>query len=251
MPNPIDLTNLKFNKLTAKYIVTSKQGRKWYCACDCGEHISVSAANLRSGKIRSCGCLRANDLTGKTFNQLTFLNRTDNAGKNTMWAVQCKCGTIKSMQPAAVTSGKVISCGCYIKKQKTIHGHSKHPLYSTWKHMISRCHNPLDRAFKNYGARGISVCDAWRNSFLAFVNDMGDKPSDYEIDRKDNNGNYCKENCHWVSPEINSNNRRSSVKLTFDGKTLSIMQWSRLTGINRTTISARLASRWPIHKALT
>ena len=191
------------------------------------------------------------DLTGKKYNSLIFLSRAKNVGKNTLWLVKCDCGCIKSMQPSAVIKGLVVSCGCYARKIKTTHGHSKHPLYSTWKKIIYRCDKKSDKAYKNYGARGISVSDEWRNSFLRFVDDMGNKPDGYEIDRKDNNGNYCKENCHWVTPETNSNNRRSNVFITYKDKTLTIMQWSRLTGVNRRTIIDRYNKGWSLDKVFS
>lgn len=128
----------------------------------------------------------------------------------------------------------------------------KHPLYSTYFGMLNRCNNKNCQDYSDYGGRGIKVCDEWLNDFQQFCKDMGDKPDDgkkYSIERKDTNGNYCKENCKWACNVEQSNNRRSTVMCEIDGITASVKQHAERLGINRHTIYTRLRSGWSIERA--
>ena len=109
---------------------------------------------------------------------------------------------------------KTTQCrACKYKFLNMTHGKTKHPIYSIWSSMIARCYIPSATGYKNYGARGISVCDAW-HTFENFYKDMGDQPKGLEIDRIDNNGNYEKSNCHWVTHWENNQNKRPYVRKT-------------------------------------
>ena len=117
--------------------------------------------------------------------------------------------------------------------------------------MAKRCNNPKDKRYKNYGGRGIKVCDRW-HKFENFYADMGDKPMGMSIDRINNNGNYAPENCRWATPFEQANNTVKNRKIIFKGKTLTVAQWSRELGIKRTTLSGRLNNYgWSTEKALT
>jgi hypothetical protein len=126
----------------------------------------------------------------------------------------CECGNIIDTQLNGLIAGNTISCGCYRRKKiievSTTHGLSKHPLYKTWKSMKERCYNPNIKRYKDYGGRGIKVCDRWLSSFENFLIDMGEKPtSQHSIDRIDVNGNYEPNNCKWAtSTEQRINQRR-------------------------------------------
>lgn len=110
--------------------------------------------------------------------------------------------------------------------------------------MRSRCHNPNDFAYKHYGLRGIRVCDRWKK-FLNFVSDMGDRPTPkHQINRIDNDGNYCPENCEWATQKQQANNTRRNRLITVRGETKTVAQWSELTGMPQSTIWRRLHSRW-------
>lgn len=124
--------------------------------------------------------------------------------------------------------------------------------------MIERCHSPNNHTYKRYGGRGITVCDEWRNNFQSFCEwawDNGydkDAPSDEcTIDRIDNSKGYSPDNCRWVDQKTQARNRRNNHKLEFDGKNLTVIEWSEIVGINPTTLHKRLELGWSIEETLT
>lgn len=165
--------------------------------------------------------MRILELTGQRFGRLTVL---ECVGKDdwhhTIWRVRCDCGNVLNVRGSHLTSGNTKSCGCYnlerSKQLHTKHGYSYHPLYSTWYNMIHRCVNPDNSNYENYGGRGITVCDRWKNSFEAFIEDVGDRPEGATLDRIDVNGNYEPGNCRWADSHTQITNRRvlSGVKYT-------------------------------------
>lgn len=115
----------------------------------------------------------------------------------------------------------------------TTHGLSKHPLYTIWFRMIERCTKPKDKAYRNYGRRGIKVCDRWL-IFKNFLEDMDNRPNKkYSLDRINNDKGYYKENCKWSTFEEQRNNTRYSPKVTFDGVTKTIGQWASIFKISK------------------
>jgi len=133
---------------------------------------------------------------------------------------------------------------------KTKHGMHGTKENQAWRDMKDRCKNPRNRSYKNYGGRGISVCSAWE-SFEQFFADLGPAPPGSWLERNDNNGNYCKDNCRWASRDEQQNNRRGIIKLEFQGREMSVAQWARETGIQKQTLYERLRLGWPIERALT
>lgn len=131
-------------------------------------------------------------------------------------------------------------------------GASKLREYSVWNNIKSRCYNKSCKEYKNYGGRGIIISDSWRNDFSQFYKDMGPRPSSkHTIERINNNGNYCKENCKWATYTDQANNTRKNRFLFHDNKRLTVAQWSDLLGIPRVTIHARLRAGWPIEHVLS
>lgn len=124
--------------------------------------------------------------------------------------------------------------------------------YRTWQAMKTRCLNKNDKDYVRYGARGISIDKSWENSFAKFFEDMGNRPLHKTLDRIDNNGNYCKENCRWATVQQQSNNGRHNRLITHKGKTLSISQWASLNKIHINTLWHRIVTfKWSIEKSLT
>jgi len=115
-----------------------------------------------------------------------------------------------------------------------------HPLYNVWQSMKRRCDNPNAKPFKDYGGRGIFVCDRWLNSFSNFVSDMPPRPAGHEINRIDNDGPYSPENCNWVTHKENMQNRRNTVRVVIDGETYLVSVLSEKYGIKSDTITHRV-----------
>lgn len=188
------------------------------------------------------------DLVGQEFGRLIILKRIKNS-KYTSWECRCICGNIIIATTNSLRSKKVQSCGCLRKevtiKRMTTHGMSRTSEYKSWTHMISRCHNPTDQDFKNYGDRGIKVCKEWRESFLAFYRYIGDRPSPkHSIDRIDNNGNYQPGNVRWANKKVQANNSRHNHLITINGKTKNITQWAKIINIPPALIVCRLQLGW-------
>lgn len=199
------------------------------------------------------------DLTGKRFGRLVVLEKCNfSVVGGSKWKCKCDCGVIIVTWSAALRRGDTHSCGCWqselISKHRTRHGHTKGkattPTYRAWSGMITRCTNHRVRSFKTYGARGITVCERWRNSFDAFLADMGEAPKGCSIERINNNGNYEKSNCRWATPKEQARNRISTHWITYNGETLPLIAWTERVKVKRATIQFRLKHGWPVGKAL-
>ena len=210
------------------------------------------------------------DLCGYRFGMLKVLEESapqiysrlpgQGGGTCRKFLCECDCGKRKVISMKALRSGATTSCGCRIGKvaseRQLRHGHARHGrvtrTYKTWLGMKDRCNNPNNRAYGNYGGRGITVCERWRgeNGFENFLEDMGTKPKGLSLDRIDNNGNYEPGNCRWATSKQQARNYRRNHNITFRGQTKTLREWSEETGINYGTLSKRIRN-WPIEKALT
>jgi hypothetical protein len=148
-------------------------------------------------------------------------------------------------------NGRTTSCGC-ISVRALRHGLTGSRTYNAWASAKQRCTNPHHVAWNDYGGRGIRICDRWRDSFDAFLADMGEAPSAYHsIDRLDANGHYEPGNCRWATPLQQANNKRTTHRLTFRGDTRTITEWGRHLDIPPGRIKARLHLGWTVERALT
>lgn len=184
------------------------------------------------------------------------------ASRASIVLVRCDCGTEKVMRVCEVYGGRTKSCGCWKRKrmgnlnlrhgEARVDGAASTPEWRAWSAMISRCEATTWRDYANYGGRGIRVCDRWRGSFEAFIEDMGRRPSPgHSLDRIDVNGNYEPDNCRWATLEQQANNKRNSAFITAFGKTLTVAQWSRETGLTQHVIQTRKTAGWAAERILT
>jgi hypothetical protein len=149
-------------------------------------------------------------LNGQRFGLLLVLGRSGKKSNSVLLLCKCDCGNEKEIRAEGLSLGRVVSCGCYHKKNHTTHNSYRTPEYLTWTSMWQRCTNTKSRAFKWYGARGISICERW-SDFEAFLEDMGAKPGpEYSIDRIDNDGNYEPGNCRWTTNDVQALNKRQA-----------------------------------------
>lgn len=190
------------------------------------------------------------DLTGRRFGRLVALEVMI-INKTTRWLCICDCGVTRIVWRCSLTNGTSKSCGCLAKELSSLrnstHGMSGSRELSVWRDMMHRC---KDLKNKDYGGRGIAVCDRWMK-FENFFEDMGSRPKGTQIDRIDNDGNYEPSNCKWSTPKENSNNKRDNWLYTFNGETKTLAQWGRPLGLSRRLISGRLNNGWPFKKAIT
>jgi hypothetical protein len=198
------------------------------------------------------------DMTDRRFGRWTVVRpgERDRSGVR-RWVCRCDCGTVKEVYGKHLRKRLSTSCGCARDEQTAIrltkHGLKDSREYSIWCNMLSRCHNPRATEFPRYGARGICVCDRWRESFAAFYEDMGPCPSpDHSIDRKENSGHYEPGNCQWATRKEQARNTRKNRFIEFNGERLTVSEWAERTGISEATIRHRLDDAgWPAEKALT
>lgn len=196
------------------------------------------------------------DLTGEIFNRLTVIGLshsiTYSSYKTYYWNCICECGNTKIVQSSNLRSGSVSSCGCRLKeidRRRFTHRMSKSSEYKSWESMKARCNNPKSTKYSHYGARGIKICDRWNSSFENFLEDMGSKPTcKHSIDRIDPEGNYEPGNCRWSTNKEQSLNKRNTVKITYQGETLTFADWSIRTGISESKLRDRYYRKLPIEK---
>lgn len=173
---------------------------------------------------------------------------------------KCDCGNEKLVRVGSLEAGDSISCGCYAKeaasKRTKIHGLSGTPEYNSYSSMVQRCTKPHDQDWHHYGGRGIKVCDRWLEpngrGFLNFLEDMGEKPHKYEIDRIDVNGNYEPSNCRWTTRKEQTRNTRFNLVVEYEGESKCLAEWSEDLGIPYRILQDRLGKlQWPVEKAFT
>lgn len=188
------------------------------------------------------------NIAGQRFGRLVAIEQSGiiEKSKIAVWKCVCDCGEIVFVAGTKLRFGWTKSCGC-LQKEKASEFHFKHgytsnvgniksKTYNAWAGLIARCTNKNDKNYKHYGGRGITVCEAWKQNFTEFLADMGECPKGYSIERRDVNGNYCKENCCWIPRGDQAKNTTKTVRLLVDGHAMIQEEASKYLGIPTTTL---------------
>lgn len=252
-----DLTGMRFTRLQAIRRVensapspSSPAGHiRYLCKCSCGKEITVYSSALVAGLTCSCGCLQrerakenVKDLTGKIFGRLTVLRRDieNTTNRKAKWIVQCSCGNGRmfSVPGSALLSGNTRSCGCLKRELSSLNNlkwtDEERMIVRHLAAMKQRCYNTSLPDYIHYGARGIKICAEWLNdskSFVEWAKKSGYKPG-LTIERIDCNGDYEPRNCCWISQEEQTKNMRRNIRITINGVTKILSDWSSFIGIS-------------------
>lgn len=238
---------------------------RWDCLCDCGKSTNRSTNNLRTANNPNCGCARktkASNIVGLRSGKLVVVERDKTVDSpRAHWRCQCDCGNTCVVSGTSLRRGDTKSCGCLVKEaarqniQKAIdsaanihrtHGMSNTKAFRIWSHMIERC-----QAKDSYVRRGIKVCDEWLNSFEAFYEHVGDRPTPkHQLDRIDNDQGYKPGNVRWVLPKVNARNKSDNHMLTFAGETRCLAEWADLKDVTASALYWRIQKGWTPDKAL-
>lgn len=197
------------------------------------------------------------DHTGKRFGRLVVIgdapNRCSRGRSYRMLECVCDCGSTKITYAQSLKSGETTSCGCFAKEEigrrNRTHHMSKTTEYDVWHALMKRARGTCDRS--RYAERGIGVCERW-NRFENFFEDMGPRPSkDHSIDRKDNDGPYCKENCRWATRKQQARNKQRTLYAVFEGVKTPLSELSERHGLNHSAVRGRMRLGWSVERALT
>lgn len=222
------------------------RGRKghqlWLCRCECGNEKVVFATALSQGKTKSCGCLMSDKAkateraaVGSRLGGLTVVEVVSRDSKSLMVRCLCQCGSEAIVNYFDLKSKGGATCGCF--HWARTHDMSGTPEYMAWGHMINRCHNPSDKSWGDYGARGVAVCEEWRGpgGFERFYQCIGKRPTkNHSLDRyPNNNGNYEPGNVRWATRAQQGRNKRSNRLVTFNGHEMCVSEFAEQIGLPR------------------
>lgn len=212
-----NMINKRFGKWFVCSEVDKGPGKHYECMCECGNFAIIPGNTLRAGRSTMCrDCMYHKrfdpmKMVGKKFGRWTVTQYLGIKNRCNFYESRCECGYISNHYGSDLRSGKSKQCATCHNRELAVknikHGMHNHPMYKVWSEMIQRCENQKNSGYKRYGARGIKVCDRWRESFDNFHKDMGERPEGMTLDRINNDGNYEPLNCRWVSHQENCNNR--------------------------------------------
>lgn len=194
---------------------------------------------------------KPHDITGQRFGRLLVQSLEKRDRRHSYWRCVCDCGNEHVTTMNALRRGLVSSCGCFRREHSrtkaTTHGCSRggSSEYGIWAAMKRRCLNPNVRAWKDYGGRGITVCDRWRNDFAAFLEDMGPRPPGRTLERVDNDKNYSPDNCVWEDRSGQARNTRGNRIVTFRGRQMTVIEACESSGLPPSTVYPRINRGWP------
>lgn len=223
------------------------------------EHVAARTAAQKGKPSPNKGRFRPPPI-GRVFGDLTVLEElapriTPLGFTRRVVKCKCVCGSDVSTDLTSVTTGNTKSCGCSRGKANATHGHTRGRKftaeYQCWAAMIARCEKSSGAEFHRYGGRGISVCERWRHSFENFFIDMGKRPPSMTLDRINNDGNYEPGNCQWATKAQQAKNTSQNVYLEFNGRRMTLTDWSRETGFAPETISRRLRANLPMERVFS
>jgi hypothetical protein len=259
-----DYINKRYGRLVVIGETQNSNMHSFDFRCDCGNIVSFPPYRVFTTGQKSCGKCRCykdskisiSDYINKRNNMLTVIGYSKKSMNDRRYYLKClcNCGNIAYVTPYQFKSGAVKSCGCLKKiSANRKDGRSTHELYGMWFQMISRCENPDNHKYKDYGKRGISVCEEWHNfwNFVSWSDSVGGRPNGYTIDRIDVNGNYEPNNCRWASSKTQSLNKRSNRIITFNNQSKPLHEWALDIGISDQSLAKRIDKGWSLEKALT
>ena len=186
---------------------------------------------------------------------LDFL-ASSSSSKSRRVTARCRCGTVRDVLFGNLRSGISRSCGC-LSRELTARRFYKHGAshrtreYCSWRAMLTRCYNPRVKSYTIYGARGIRVCQRWRHNYIAFLHDVGPRPPNTSLERRNVNGNYTPRNCYWATSQQQAWNTQRSRILTYQGVSLPLSEWARRLGLRHAALRTRLQRGWPLAKVLS
>lgn len=187
-------------------------------------------------------------MIGERFGRIVVLEYIGHRDYVAYLRCKCDCGCITVASAVHIRNGRTSSCGCFrsqvVSERLTKHGHAplvgkRLPSYVSWQSMMSRCYNPNNSHFKHYGGRGIIVCGPWHD-FTNFLSDMGETAKGMSIERRDNDLNYCKENCLWIPKRDQPKNRRHNWRVEIDGEVVTAREATRRLGVPQNSIADKL-----------
>jgi hypothetical protein len=195
------------------------------------------------------------DMSGLRFGRLVVLKRAAKERgrhRQAVWECLCDCGGTVVAMSASLRRGHTKSCGCYQIDRVSTHGKTKTAEYVAWYGIKDRCYRVSSAAYVNYGARGITVCDRWRDSFENFIADMGEKPSKlHSLDRIDNSRGYSPDNCRWATRSEQNRNTRQNRLLNVNGEVKCLTDWAEEYGLTERIVRQRIDRLgWSVEKAL-
>lgn len=197
------------------------------------------------------------DHTGKTYGRWTALSfvRVDKKQHSAIWRCRCDCGVEREVASSSFSQNGTKSCGCFNREvaaaRQYKHGRAGTSTFKIWCAMRERCSSPRVKAYKNYGARGISVCERWE-SFENFIADMGERPDGLTLERKNNLLGYSKDNCVWATPHAQARNKRNNILVCWDDHVMVLKDAAKHFGVNYQLAHNRIRKLgWSVSDALT
>lgn len=255
-----NLENKRFGMLTVLELAPKTKNRStlWLCQCNCGNKTVARNKNLLEGITTDCGCISKKGLKeGQKVARLTLIKEIP-ADRGRSWQCVCDCGKELKVREFHIRNGIIKSCGClkteYAKIGNKVHGYNKTRLQRIHFAMKKRCYLKTHIYYKDYGGRGITVCDEWLGengleNFAEWALKNGYREN-LTIDRIDNNKGYYPNNCRWATRSEQQNNRRISKKYEYNGESFTVAQLSRKYSINYSTLHGRLQKGMNVKEAI-